>query len=335
MHAEYLDVVAGVVRDRQGRVLLAQRPAGKPLAGLWEFPGGKRDPLESALAALARELREELGIEIHDARRLLATMHTQADRRLRLDAWTIDSWSGEATGLEDQALAWVPIAELDAWPMPAPDRPIVNALRLPPCYVITPEPGEDHDAFLVAFSALLERLSPRSQTRPDRPARPRNLVQLRCKQGNDQSLRALALACRALALEHDSDLLLNGRPTLAAELGIGLHLTSAQLRTWANDSEPLAAITARPAPPWLAASCHDAAELTLAAHIGCDFVTVSPVLASASHPGASTLDWSGLATLTADSAVPCYALGGLGREHLTQAREHGAFGVAGIRAFWS
>ena len=172
MHAKYLDVVAAVLFDRDGRVLLTQRPRGKPLAGLWEFPGGKRNQGETPLAALARELREELGIEINDARPLLRTCHQDTAPALRLDTWRIDTWSGEPAGLEQQALAWVPVDELERWPMPGPDRPIISALRLPQIYAITPEP--DHRDFLVLFEHLLKRLTATASAQS-----PTRLVQMR------------------------------------------------------------------------------------------------------------------------------------------------------------
>lgn len=324
-----LAVVAGVLIDREGRVLLAQRPPGKPLAGLWEFPGGKLEAGESARQALARELLEELGVEIHDARPLVATRHVGPLGTIRLDAWTITGWSGEPTGLETQALAWVPLAELDTWPMPAPDRPIVSALRLPSFYVITTEPGPDHALFLDRIGAMLAAWpQPDDAAGAARGIQTNGLLQLRSKHLDDDALAPLAQGCAERARRYGWHLLINGRPRLSAELGLGLHLTSTQLRTLTAEDLPPS-----DPPRWLAASCHDEAEIALAAALGCDFVTVSPILSTASHPGAEPIGWTGLAGLVRRSPLPCYALGGLHPAHLATAREHGAIGIAGIGAF--
>jgi 8-oxo-dGTP diphosphatase len=123
-----LHVVAGILRDSQGRVLIAQRPAGKPLAGRWEFPGGKVHEGESALAALARELTEELGVTLHAARQLMRYDVTYPERVISLDVWVVSGWSGEPQGLDGQALEWVPPAELSRHDILEADAPIVNSL---------------------------------------------------------------------------------------------------------------------------------------------------------------------------------------------------------------
>ncbi len=126
--AAVMHVMAGVLRDGHGRVLLAQRPAGKHLAGLWEFPGGKREPGEAPGAALRRELREELGIELLRAQPLLQVPWQYGERRLLLDAWLVDQWQGTPQSLEGQALQWLLPARVDAIMLTPADRPILQAL---------------------------------------------------------------------------------------------------------------------------------------------------------------------------------------------------------------
>jgi mutator protein MutT len=127
-----IHVVAAAVIDATGRVLIAQRPAGKHLAGGWEFPGGKLEPGEDRLAGLARELREELGITtMGTPRPLIRVHHAYPSREVLLDMWVVKRYSGEPRGLDGQALRWctqdgLALAEL----LPA-DKPIVAALRLP------------------------------------------------------------------------------------------------------------------------------------------------------------------------------------------------------------
>src|SRR5688572_31576776 len=135
----HVEVVAGVIRDARGRVLLARRTEGRDLAGLWEFPGGKHEPGETAQAALTRELREELGIEIEIGSPLIRVPQTYPHKRLCLDVHEVRAWRGTVRGLEGQALAWVPQHKLADYAMPPADIPVVAALLQPDRYLVTPE----------------------------------------------------------------------------------------------------------------------------------------------------------------------------------------------------
>ena len=123
-----LHVVAGALFDATGRVLIAQRPAGKALAGRWEFPGGKLQADEDPYAGLVRELREELDVEVHAAARLIRYPHAYPERTVWLDMWIVTNWSGEPRGLDGQALKWVEPARLDEEDILEADQPIVAAL---------------------------------------------------------------------------------------------------------------------------------------------------------------------------------------------------------------
>jgi 8-oxo-dGTP diphosphatase len=122
-------VVAAVLRDAHGRVLIAQRPPGKHMAGYWEFPGGKIAPGESSVAALTRELAEELGIALRRCHPLLQLRHDYPDRMVELDVFMVDDYAGEPSGLEAQALKWVAAAELASQALLPADRPIIEALN--------------------------------------------------------------------------------------------------------------------------------------------------------------------------------------------------------------
>jgi mutator protein MutT len=124
-------VVAAAVIDAEGRVLIAQRPAGKHLAGGWEFPGGKLEPGEERVTGLARELNEELGITIGAPRPLIRVRHAYPSREVLLDVWVVRDYRGEPRGLDEQALRWVSQEELQAVELLPADWPIVRALRLP------------------------------------------------------------------------------------------------------------------------------------------------------------------------------------------------------------
>jgi mutator protein MutT len=127
-----IHVVAAAVTDATGRVLIAQRPAGKHLAGGWEFPGGKLRLSEERAAGLARELREELGITlIGTPRPLIRVRHAYPSREVLLDMWVVKRYDGEPRGLDGQALRWCTQDELESVELLPADGPIVAALRLP------------------------------------------------------------------------------------------------------------------------------------------------------------------------------------------------------------
>ncbi len=125
-------VVAAALIDPAGRVLIAQRPAGKHLAGGWEFPGGKLEPGEDRRLGLARELREELGITLlAPPRPLIRVRHAYAVGEVLIDMWVVRHFSGEPRGLDGQALRWCTQAALESVELLPADGPIVSALRLP------------------------------------------------------------------------------------------------------------------------------------------------------------------------------------------------------------
>jgi 8-oxo-dGTP diphosphatase len=128
-----IHVVAAALYDAIGHVLIAQRPAGKHMAGRWEFPGGKVGSGESERAALARELGEELGIEVQAARPFMRLAHTYQDRDVGLSLWIVERYAGTPKSLDHQALKWVAPSQLPAEDLLEADRPFIEALaRLDP-----------------------------------------------------------------------------------------------------------------------------------------------------------------------------------------------------------
>jgi 8-oxo-dGTP diphosphatase len=123
-------VVAVALMDSDNRILIAQRPEGKQLAGLWEFPGGKLDPNERPEQALIRELREELGIEVKDSCLAPLTFASYAyeEFHLLMPLYVCRRWEGVVRPLEGQALKWVQARDLRHYPMPPADEPLIPAL---------------------------------------------------------------------------------------------------------------------------------------------------------------------------------------------------------------
>jgi 8-oxo-dGTP diphosphatase len=124
-------VVAVALIDADGRVLIAQRPKGKQMAGLWEFPGGKVEPGERPEAALIRELKEELGIDVTEAclAPFVFASHAYESFHLLMPLYLCRRWSGTVTAHEHAALKWVRPNALADWPMPPADAPLVAWLR--------------------------------------------------------------------------------------------------------------------------------------------------------------------------------------------------------------
>jgi len=121
-------VVAAALYDAAGRVLIAQRPQGKHMAGRWEFPGGKVAAGEAERDALARELREELGLALTAARPFMRRKYRYPDREVELSLWLVESYEGTPRPLDGQALKWVPPEQLPAQDLLEADRPFVTAL---------------------------------------------------------------------------------------------------------------------------------------------------------------------------------------------------------------
>lgn len=126
-------VAVGVISDGADCILISRRADHLHQGGLWEFPGGKVEPGETVVQALRRELCEELAIDITEQQALIGIEHDYSDKAVFLDVWWISAFAGEPQGCEGQPLRWVPISELQNYPFPAANQPIVAAIqaRLP------------------------------------------------------------------------------------------------------------------------------------------------------------------------------------------------------------
>lgn len=304
-------VAAAVLLRRDGRVLLAQRPPGKPYEGYWEFPGGKLEPGESARAALDRELLEELGIVVTRAAPWLVQEFVYPHAHVELNFFRVYAWEGELIGHDGQAFAWQVPGRYEVGPLLPANTRILSALELPAVYGITDAEDSDESRFLDRARQAL--------------ARGLRLVQLRDKSWPLARRLEFARTLVPLAHAHGARVLWNGSVDEARLAGCdGVHWTAAALRS----------AHARPADMLCAASCHDAAEVGLAGSLELDFALLSPVAPTPTHHGAPTLGWEGFAREVAGARLPVYALGGLRAEDLSAAIDHGAHGVALRRAAW-
>ena len=125
----HLNVVAGILLDAAGRVLITERVDDGPFHGLWEFPGGKIRESELSRAALARELTEEIGVELVSSEYFLDLIHDYPDRRVAIEFHLVSEWRNEPVGLEGQALRWVRKEKLEAAQLLPADLPVIEALK--------------------------------------------------------------------------------------------------------------------------------------------------------------------------------------------------------------
>lgn len=312
-----LHVVAGVLRDAVGRVLICERPPGKHMAGDWEFPGGKRHGHESRLEALERELDEELGVRLGSARPLIRYRHAYPDRTIDLDVWLVDNYVGEPAGREGQALEWLPEERLAGRGLLLADRPIVTALQLGSLCLVT-GPYRDLEDFRERLVRALDRGA--------------SLVQIRDHGITEAGLREILTMAVPTCHRRGARLVVNGDPAITAPLvaemdADGLHLPSRHI----GASIP-ASVSAN---LLLGASCHDERELCRAVAHGMDYAVLGPVAETHSHPGAPGMGWRRFRELVASLAIPVYGIGGLSADSLNTAWEHGAQGVAAITSIWS
>lgn len=307
-----LDVAVGVLTRPDGRFLLTQRPSGKPMAGYWEFPGGKLEVGESVFAALVREFREELGLEVIEAVPWVQRIFSYPHAKVRLHYWRILVWQGVAHGREGQILSWETVGHADGKPWLPGALPLKRWLLLPSWYAISNATGEGHVQFLRHLDAALAQQQI-------------SFLQLREKSLESDVFKRLFQEVQARTREHGIHLLVNSaHPERYWHMADGVHYTTAALLTLED----------RPQVPWCAASCHDEMSLMRVGQIGLDFAVLGPVKQTPSHPDSPSLGWERFCNIVQNGAVPVYALGGLERADLAEAMRHGAQGVAAIRASW-
>ncbi len=306
-----LHVAVAVLCNAEGKILLSRRRKGTHLAGLWEFPGGKLEAGESLSEALQREIREELGIRILAHRPLIQINHSYPEKQVFLDVHLVNEWQGTAAGMEGQQIAWVSVEEIDDYPLPPADSPIVTAIRLPSRYLITPPLIEDESIFLQQLEISLQQGI--------------RLLQLRLPGYGKKQLVSLAERVMILCHSYGAAMMLKDE-SLARRLGCGLHLGSIQLRAMRSRNFPQQQL--------LAASCHTQQELAHAASIGVDFATLSPVQPTATHPQAQPLGWDHFSAMVTQATLPVYALGGMQADDTQQAWRSGAQGIAAIRGLF-
>jgi 8-oxo-dGTP diphosphatase len=302
-------------------VLIAKRPDHLHQGGLWEFPGGKVETGETLLEALDRELHEELDIRVcceplvneqftESNRPLIQIRHAYPDKTVLLDVWKVNRFEGQAFGKEGQLVRWVPLDELSSYSFPQANLPIITACLLPNRYFITPA----YPSLLIAEQALLKAMEQGAQ-----------LIYFRQPQLDSQNYMNWVDVLISRHPQLRSILMHQQLPELESQQAAGVHLSFRAAE----------ALRTRPVEKhlWFAVSCHTEAELAHAIHLEADFVTLSPVLQTQTHPEQAGMGWAQFERLVRNARLPVFGLGGLSAGHESKLAECGAQGLAGI-SFW-
>jgi 8-oxo-dGTP diphosphatase len=333
MTKPFIDVAAGMILRADGSLLLGERPADKPWAGWWELPGGKIESGETTLQALARELKEELGIDVTEATPWVTYVHEYPKTIVRLAFCRVTGWTGEPTGIEGQRLAWVnPGAPLTVGPLLPATEPPLRWHQLPDRYLITSiGSGANIDAFMDRLAVALQRGVRLVQFREA-------AYEAESAEGAYQAFRRVLDLCRSAGAR----CLVNScHPDNWWKEADGVHFRAADARLRAQQasaSQPQTGASARPVfnngdeiPGLIAVSAHDAADLDAARALKADFAVLGHVLDTPSHPGQPGLGWERFAELASPAGLPVFAIGGQSEDTVAEARQHGAHGIAGIR----
>ncbi|ALO46920.1 Nudix family hydrolase [Pseudohongiella spirulinae] len=313
-------VAVGVIRNNIGEILVSRRSAAQHMGGFWEFPGGKVEPGESVRQALSRELLEELNITVsaESLQPLCCIRHDYPDKSVLLDVWQTDRYNGAPLGMEGQPLRWVAADKLVADEFPPGNRGIIRALRLP------------RRLMLINCDEQLTRNLPVTSKLPDR-----SLIRLRFM-GQEQSFGEYLHTLNVLVPDITHDILVD-LPTARVEQQalVELRESHRQIKGFFANRHVAQSMTSRPDGDDLIFGCatHNAAEVSTARQLGADFVIISPVLPSRSHPQDPGLGWKQFSELAGLFPGPAFAMGGMTHQDLESAMAAGAHGIAGISMF--
>jgi len=318
--------VAVVAILKADRVLISKRAKEAHQGGLWEFPGGKVETGEDIETACVREIQEELGIRLVESRPLIKILHHYADKSVLLETRLCSVFEGreypltdEQYGLEGQQVKWVQLKKLNNYQFPEANQSIIYALTLADKYVISPDcSGIEVEQFIERFRENCSYYS---------------LIQLRVKSLKGEQLQLLIKSCAAIAKKAGVRLLLNSDCINMAGDNIdcdGIHLTSTHL----YDNNFVGSIRQRFPEKIISASCHQNSDIEQANRCELNFIVISPVQKTMSHIQQIPIGWKSFESLTNRANMPCFALGGMKKNDICLAQEHGGQGIAGISALW-
>lgn len=309
-------VVAGVLEDTAGRVLIAKRPAHKHHGGCWEFPGGKLESGETVGHGLARELHEELGIAVSASARIGLVVEPRPQHELHLIVQRVLAWVGSPQALEHSDIAWCLPTELHRMQLAPADRRVAQWLCAPATLAITPGPESVSES---AWSARIDLALKRGAQR------------VHFRSGAQHWAQYPELLARLIAQVHAAGAVvaLHDSPELAVSLRADvLHLSERHARQFDSRADIRW-------PGTLGVSIHADTDPDWVLRLQPDYVLLGQVHDTPSHPDRHGMGWARLAELASAYRAPVYAIGGIGPADLSIAKMHGAIGIASISAFFA
>jgi 8-oxo-dGTP diphosphatase len=306
-----IEVAVGILVNSSNHVLINQRTALQSWSGWWEFPGGKLEKNETPRQALDREIYEELGVEVIEAKQWVTRSFSYEDTDVILYFFKILKWSGDASSKEGQLLSWEFFEKIDLSRVLPPNKFVAGAINLPDHYAIT----NLSEMPLFLFIQQLE----------NRIKNGTKLIQVREKELSDYEYKKFAQQILEVCRGRDVKVMINSNINLAYELSAdGVQLNSGQIHT----------INKFPKELIIGASCHNIKDLDVAEMKGANFAVLSPINKTLSHPKASPIGWEELSKLAIKYTMPIYALGGMALGDVERAQSAGAIGIASQRDIW-
>lgn len=291
-------------------MLIAKRPSHLDQGGLWEFPGGKREPGESNAQALVRELHEELDVMADLALPMMQITHEYSEKIVTLDFFEIPKWHGDPAGKEGQLISWVAKNQLEEYTFPAANNIVLRALKLSRIVLVTPIVDDP-----IKFSDGLEQCLATSKI----------AVQLTRPDLSIAQYRSLSQSIYELCEKYCARLILDTSPEILPEIwsdlpNAGLHLNNARLIE----------CTERPITKGrtLTAACHNLDELEQAELLDVDAAILTPIKAIKGPRALMALGWREAAEICDRATIPVFAHGGLQANDFPQAVVTGCYGMA-------
>ena len=300
-----IEVVVGIIHNSNNEVFIAKRQKNQFMSDYWELPGGKVEPGEDHVNAIKRELFEETGITVKNCKLVQKIQHIYPEKTINLSVYSIDDYLGGPVGLEGQEITWSSADKLKNFKLLPTMWRIIHKFSLPKFYWITPD---NHQSDKV-FNECKKRLSNGIK-----------FIQLRSKTSLDTTyIEKIHRLCR----KNQAKLILNTPNKTFNEACDGWHLNSLELMS----------LKERPVieEKLIGASTHGIDEALHAENISADYISLSPIEKTPTHPNSIPLGWKDASDIIEKCNLPVFLLGGMNKELVEKALSIGAQGVAGIR----
>ena len=300
-----VEVVVGVIRNLSEDIFISKRQKNQFMPGFWELPGGKVENNEDHSSALIREIFEETGIKVEKCSLIQTIQQQYPEKMVNLSVYLIDQYSGIPVGKEGQEFSWCSIEKFSEYKLLPTMLKIIKRISLPSSYWITPN---NHDS-----SSILEQCSRHL-------SQGIKMIQLRSKvKLNKNYIEKFNRLCEL----NQAKLILNMPKMAFEEPCDGWHLNTKELMALSSRELPSEKL--------FGASTHNLEEVMQAEKNSLDYISLSPINETLSHPNTKALGWHKASEIINQCKIPIYLLGGMDQYSMNHALSIGAQGIAGIR----